>query len=59
MFGALGPLGPHAVVTDVGGEGRAFDDEAVVDGVTECWLRADAGVDAGVVRGPLDVDAVA
>ena len=55
-MGAPGPLGPHAAVAEVG---RIFgvDDAAVVAGRFEepCF---DAGVEAGVVRGPLDDDAV-
>ena len=55
-MGAPGPLGPHAAVAEVG---RIFgvDDAAVVAGRFEepCF---DAGAEAGVVRGPLDVGAV-
>ena len=57
FFGAPGPLAPHDAV-DVVAE-RAFDDEAVVGGVAACCLGVDVDVVAGVVRGPLDVDAVA
>ena len=57
FLGAPGPLGPHDAVDEVG---REFD-VAVVDAARRfegVCLGVDAGVEAGVVRGPLDADAV-
>ena len=59
-MGAPGPFGPHA---DDVVDGCCWFDLAAVDGVfdgVERWMLCD-GVDgfAGVVKEPLDVDAVA